>query len=61
MLNEAAGLFELEEDGFFRFYTAEELKSLLSAAGFLEIEVLPSLGSPPQAYIAIAKKRLTLY
>src|SRR5208283_2377662 len=59
MLNEAAGLFELEEDGFFRFYTADELKDLLSSAGFVEITVVPSMGIPPQAHIAVAKKRLT--
>lgn len=56
MLNEAAGLFELEEDGFFKFYTSKELASLLSGAGFVEITVLPSMGNPPQALIAIAKK-----
>jgi ubiquinone/menaquinone biosynthesis C-methylase UbiE/dienelactone hydrolase len=59
MLNEAAGLFELEEDGFFKFYTPEELRDLLSGAGFGEIRVFPSMGTPPQAYIATAKKRLT--
>jgi len=56
MLNEAAGLFELEEDGFFKFYTSKELTSLLSGAGFVEITVLPSMGNPSQALIAIAKK-----
>ncbi|MGD0726090.1 MAG: PilZ domain-containing protein [Spirochaetia bacterium] len=56
MLNEAAGLFELEEDGFFKFYTSKELASLLSGAGFVEITVLPSMGNPSQALIAIAKK-----
>jgi ubiquinone/menaquinone biosynthesis C-methylase UbiE len=60
MLNEAASLFELEEDGFFRFYTSAELKSLLSDAGFVEITAFPSMGPPPQAHIAVAKKRLTL-
>jgi hypothetical protein len=59
MLNEAAGLFELEEDGFFKFYTSEELASLLSGAGFVEIKVLPSMGNPAQANIAVARKRLT--
>jgi ubiquinone/menaquinone biosynthesis C-methylase UbiE len=59
MLNEAAGLFELEEDGFFRFYTAEELRNLLSGAGFVEITVFPSMGDPPQAHIAVGGKRLT--
>ena len=56
MLNEAAGLFELEEDGFFKFYTSKELVNLLSGAGFVEITVLPSMGNPPQALIATAKK-----
>ena len=56
MLNEAAGLFELEEDGFFKFYTSKELASLLAGAGFSEITVLPSMGNPPQALIATAKK-----
>ena len=56
MLNEAAGLFELEEDGFFRFYRAEELESLLRDAGFVNIIVLSSMGNPPQTYIAVAEK-----
>jgi SAM-dependent methyltransferase len=60
MLNEAASLFELEEDGFFRFYTPEELRDMLAATGFVDISILPSMGSPPQAYIAVGRKRLTL-
>ena len=60
MLNEAASLFELEEDGFFRFYTPEELRNMLAVAGFVDISILPSMGSPPQAYIAVGRKRLTL-
>ena len=56
MLNEAASLFELEEDGFFRFYTSEDLENMLSACGFVDIEVIPSMGTPPQAHIAIGKK-----
>ena len=60
MLNEAASLFELEEDGFFRFYTSNELKDLLSEAGFVDITVLSAMGNPPQANIAVARKRLTL-
>jgi len=59
MLNEAAGLFELEEDGFFKFYTSDELTRLLSGAGFVEIKVLPSMGNPAQANVAVARKRLT--
>ena len=56
ILNEAASLFQLEEDGLFRFYTAEELSSLLEDAGFVDIAVIPSLGEPHQAYIATARK-----
>jgi SAM-dependent methyltransferase len=56
MLNEAASLFELEESGFFRFYTAMELYNLLSAAGFEQITVRPSMGSPCQAFIAVGIK-----
>ena len=56
MLNAAASLFELEEDGFFKFYRADELKKLLSGAGFVEIATFPSMGDPPQAHIAIARK-----
>ncbi len=59
MLNEAASLFELEEDGFFRFYTLEELKDLLADAGFVDVTGLSSMGDPPQACIAVAKKTLT--
>ena len=56
MLNEAASLFELEEAGFFRFYTCEELQELLADAGFVEISVLSGMGKPAQANIATAKK-----
>jgi ubiquinone/menaquinone biosynthesis C-methylase UbiE/pimeloyl-ACP methyl ester carboxylesterase len=56
MLNEAASLFELEEDGIFTFFTAEELRELLRGAGFSKITVQPGMGNPPQAYMAIAQK-----
>jgi ubiquinone/menaquinone biosynthesis C-methylase UbiE len=56
MLNEAAGLLQLEEEGYFRFYNAKELQELVECAGFHVIEVLSSLGSPSQAVIVIAKK-----
>jgi SAM-dependent methyltransferase len=60
MLNEAASLFELEEDGFFKFYTSKGLEDLLTSAGFVNVTLLSAMGSPPQANIAVAKKRLTL-
>jgi ubiquinone/menaquinone biosynthesis C-methylase UbiE/pimeloyl-ACP methyl ester carboxylesterase len=52
ILSEAAGLFELEEEGYFHFYTSEELHSLLEGAGFVEVETFRSLGDPPQAVVA---------
>jgi ubiquinone/menaquinone biosynthesis C-methylase UbiE/pimeloyl-ACP methyl ester carboxylesterase len=56
MLNEAAALFELEEDGYFRFYAAEELTEMAASAGFTRPEVCVSLGNPPQAFIVTARK-----
>ena len=56
MLNEAASLFELEESGFFRFYTASELHGMLCAAGFERVSVCPAMGNPPQAFIAVGIK-----
>jgi hypothetical protein len=56
MLNEAATLFELEEDGYFRFYTSGELKGLLEGAGFIDVALRSSMGRPPQAIIATGKK-----
>lgn len=58
MLNEAAALFQLEEDGYFRFYTAEELASRVEACGFIRPEARHSLGDPPQAVIVTARKPL---
>jgi len=56
MLNEAAALFTLEEDGYFRFYSEEELAAMLEAAGFIDIRTYRSLGNPAQAAIATGKK-----
>ena len=56
MLNEAASLFELAEEGFFRFFTGEQLAALLRSASFDDVSVEPALGNPPQAFIAVGKK-----
>ena len=56
MLNEAAALFELEEDGLFRFYTASELVTMFEETGFTGITVHRSLGTPPQAIVVTGKK-----
>jgi SAM-dependent methyltransferase len=58
MLNEAAGLFELEQEGYFKFFTAEELIAICENSGFQSIQVYRSLGSPPQALIVVARKPL---
>jgi ubiquinone/menaquinone biosynthesis C-methylase UbiE/c-di-GMP-binding flagellar brake protein YcgR len=56
MLNEAAGLFELEQEGIFRFFTAEELVTLCENCGFETKQVHRSLGNPPQAIILVVEK-----
>jgi ubiquinone/menaquinone biosynthesis C-methylase UbiE len=56
MLNEAAALFTLEEDGYFRFYAEEELASLFEDAGFVDIRTYRSLGDPAQAVIVTGRK-----
>jgi ubiquinone/menaquinone biosynthesis C-methylase UbiE len=56
MLNEAATLFELEEEGFFKFYSGEELVRMFKDAAFKDINVYSSLGNPPQAVIVSGKK-----
>ncbi|MFH1380398.1 MAG: PilZ domain-containing protein [bacterium] len=56
MLNEAASLFELEEDGYFKFYNGDELFHMLKSAGFKHIKVTSSLGKPAQAVIVTGIK-----
>ena len=57
MLNEAAGLFELEEEGFFRFYEEQELADLVESVGFVITHTERGLGDPSQAVIVCAEKR----
>jgi ubiquinone/menaquinone biosynthesis C-methylase UbiE len=56
MLNEAATLFELEEEGYFKFYSDKELVHMFKSSGFDDIQVQASLGNPPQAYIVTGRK-----
>jgi ubiquinone/menaquinone biosynthesis C-methylase UbiE/pimeloyl-ACP methyl ester carboxylesterase len=56
MLNEAASLLELEEDGHFRFYSGEELAEMLGRAGFVNCALTESLGDPPQVMIVTGSK-----
>lgn len=57
MLNEAAALFSLEEDGWFRFFDTSELVTMMREAGFSDIRVTESLGKPEQAIIVTGKKK----
>jgi ubiquinone/menaquinone biosynthesis C-methylase UbiE/c-di-GMP-binding flagellar brake protein YcgR/pimeloyl-ACP methyl ester carboxylesterase len=56
MLNETASLFELEADGFFKFFNGDEIESLLNQTGFTDIHVESSIGKPPLAVIATGIK-----
>ncbi|RKX97666.1 MAG: hypothetical protein DRZ90_05505, partial [Spirochaetes bacterium] len=57
MLNEAAALFTLEEDGWFRFFDEHELITMMRNAGFTNIRVTESLGKPAQALIITGRKK----
>jgi ubiquinone/menaquinone biosynthesis C-methylase UbiE len=56
MLNEAATLFELEEDGYFKFFSKKELVDMFKIAGFNQVQVHSSMGYPPQAFIVTGRK-----
>jgi ubiquinone/menaquinone biosynthesis C-methylase UbiE len=56
MLNEASELFELEEDGHFYFYSADELRDLFIQHGLTEVTAHFSLGDPAQAVIVTGRK-----
>ena len=51
MLNEAAALFSLEEDGWFQFFNEDQLCTMMKDAGFTDLKVYQSLGDPSQAII----------
>ncbi len=51
-----ATLIELEDNGRFKFFTTHELIALMDEAGFCNIKVKESLGSPPTAIIVCADK-----
>ena len=56
MLNEAATLFKLEEEGYFKFFSEKELVKMFKTAGFDQVQVFSSLGNPPQAFIVTGRK-----
>jgi hypothetical protein len=51
MLNEAASLFSLEEDGWFQFFSEDQLVVMMEKAGFSEMRTYHGLGTPSQAII----------
>jgi len=57
MLNEAAALFSLEEDGWFRFFDEAELINMMRDAGLTDIRTFESLGNPAQAIIVTGSKK----
>jgi SAM-dependent methyltransferase len=55
-LNDAVRLLDLEEQGLFRFWDADELIELVEKAGFCEVEATPAFGDPPQAVVVSARR-----
>jgi ubiquinone/menaquinone biosynthesis C-methylase UbiE len=56
-LNEAARLLDLEEQGLFHFWAAEDLAAMLERAGFRDICHRPAFGEPPQAVVVSGLRR----
>jgi len=57
ILSETTKLLSLEEDGWFRFLSEEELGAMMRKGGFINIRIVQGLGDPPQALIATGKKK----
>ena len=55
-LNDAARLMQLEDEGRFRFWDADELAQLLAEAGFEPLHLEPAFGDPAQAVIVQARR-----
>lgn len=55
-LNDASRILDLEEEGRFQFWDEDELRYLVSNAGFHGVVSEPSLGDPPQAVIVVARR-----
>jgi len=54
--NSAAFLLQLEEEGSFKFFSRTEFRNLLEEAGFKDVVLSDSFGSPHQAYVAVCTK-----
>jgi len=55
-LSDASRIIDLEEFGYFRFWSSRELEELIAKAGFVDIETRPSFGNPPQAILASCER-----
>lgn len=55
-LNEAAKLLEYEEEGAFRFWDDGAFRELIVQAGFVDVAVSKTFGSPPQAIVISARR-----
>ena len=53
-INDAALLLDFEERGFFKFWKQDELVEAARRAGFEEISISMTFGSPPQAWLLSA-------
>ena len=56
LLNDAARLLDLEEQGAFRFWEREDLTELVRRAGFTDVATRFAFGDPPQAIILSASR-----
>ncbi len=54
--NSAAFLLRLTDEQTFRLLSPDGLRQMLEQAGFRSVEVSPSFGDPPQAYVAVGMK-----
>jgi ubiquinone/menaquinone biosynthesis C-methylase UbiE len=55
-INDNSKIFNLEEDGHFRFWDAEELCALVQDAGLVVENTTTAFGIPPQAVIVAARR-----
>ncbi len=51
-----ASIMEMEDEGRFRFFAADEFASLVRDAGFVNVQTAESFGKPPTAVIVRAEK-----
>ncbi len=55
-INSGALLIQLAEEMQFRFFSRDEMRELAEYAGLTRVEIYPSYGERPQAYIAVGYK-----